>query len=56
MFEKFIEETEKILLQYREGAIFAEEAFNAIVARAVELSNTDEYIAHFQSKVPNVQE
>lgn len=49
MFEQFIEQVKKIVTQYEEGVIFAEEGFNAIVARAITLSNTEEYAAHIAS-------
>jgi hypothetical protein len=48
MFEKYLEQVENILMQYKEGAVFAEEAFNAIVARAIDVTNTDEYLEHLK--------
>jgi hypothetical protein len=46
MFDTYLAEAAKVLAQYNEGAVFAEEAFNAIAAHAVEVLGSDAYAAH----------
>lgn len=40
-YKEWIEFAEKVLKQYQEGAIFANEAFNAIVGKAYEVDQKD---------------
>jgi late competence protein required for DNA uptake (superfamily II DNA/RNA helicase) len=46
MFETYLAEAAKLLAQYTEGAVFAKDSFNAIVARAVEVLGSDASAAH----------
>ena len=40
-YDEWVEHTNKVMTQYNEGAIFAREAFNAIVGKALEVEQTE---------------
>lgn len=50
MFEEFLRKVERVIKQYEEGSIYAEEAFNAITNLSYDVTLSEVYTEHIRKK------